>query len=163
MPAFWWVGVVLVAGQALAADATQTTASQSFEDVEVLLRVGQLQEWLGAPLTLAEGLCIQQSYGMRWPAAPTGPAGAREEDMLRLAREHCASALGSGGEAQRLVTEAKLNFRERLQRLYGLRLTIQACLNQHADAPAAEVCVVQAAARPLSAQEQRWLMAATVR
>jgi len=155
------LSVGLVGIQVMAAEPAPVPESQQLEDVQLLLRTGQLQQWLNQPITLNQGLCIQQRYSMRWPAAPTGPSTDREEDVLRLAREFCTAASGDGkDDSLRLVTDAKANFQDRLKRLYGLRLTIQACVKQSAAGQALEACVIQAAGRPLSEQEQTWLMAA---
>jgi len=157
------LSVGLISGQVMAAEPAPAPESQQMEDVQVLLRTGQLQQWLNQPITLDQGLCIQQRYSMRWPAAPNGPSTYREEDVLRLAREFCTAAAGDGkDEPLRLVIAAKANFQDRLKRLYGLRLTIQACVKQSAAAHTVEACVIQAAGRPLSEQEQRWILAAVL-
>lgn len=149
-----------MAACAVAAEPGQE-APPDAQDVESVLRTGQLRQWLGQPVTLAEGLCIQLRYPMRWPDARKGPGSDREEDALRLSREYCSAALGDGNTGpSRLVVEAKTEFRARLQRMYGVQFTIQACQKHNADAGRVAACVHLAVGRTLSEQERRWLLAA---
>jgi hypothetical protein len=157
------LGVALASITAAGAETQAPAVSQ--DDLQALLRTGQLAQWLGEPVFLAQGLCIQERYALRWPTAQSGPETEQAEDALRMARERCAesttpSAPGGTVPTTRLVSEAKAEFRRRLQRLYGPQLAIRACRQQSEEAASLDECLRLALGRPLSAQEQRWLLAA---
>lgn len=138
-----WIGTALLSAQALAAESTASPPNT--QDLQLLLRTGQLAEWFGQPITLAEGLCIQSRYTLFWPDAAKGPATNLQEDALRLAREYC-TAMATELEmplasSLRLVTEAKAAFRARLLRVHGLRLAIQACRDEGANSVKRDECL----------------------
>jgi len=150
---------------------TQALAPAPVTDNEVLtlLHIAQLSVWVGAPVSLAHGLCAQQAPNQAWLAghAPT-------DRQLERLQQHLERCLGQGGELQPgdtastltyqpgdrgLLAGARADFDTRLRRLVMLRLGLRACWKSPADSAEQAQCLQRWAGRLLSAEEQRGLLA----
>lgn len=164
------LGQVAAAG---AGDADSPSAAVNL-DARALIRAAQLQSWLDGPVPLAQALCMQQRLAARWPGAPQQALDERDRDRLRLAQEHCATAVAADDDTTdlRLVGAARATLQQQLTRLLGLQARIRDCRDRAgagdappaaAGRPALAACVAQLLGRPVGEAELRELVAAASR
>jgi hypothetical protein len=124
------------------------------EEVQSLVRVRQLSKWIGSPVALSTGLCVQQNYAGAWPQAGLNNISLRAENMLQQAWETCNTT----GEGLRLVKQVRELLQNQILRLTQPYRALSQC--QKEVVPAAEIqsCLVSAFGRPLNEEELRRLV-----
>jgi len=160
---------VLFSPLAQTQDLAPAPASVVDSDVRTLLRIAQMSDWVGEPVSLAQGICVQPDLSQEWPSGhiPTD----RQLQRLQTELERCVHQVGTpqpGAMAsplayrpgdRGLLTGARTDFDTRLRRLVMLRLGLQTCWKFPADSTDQVQCLQRWAGRRLSAEEQRRLLA----
>ncbi len=156
----------LLAWPLLAAQASPTPPLPD-SDVTALVRTAQLADWLGEPVPLDRGLCMQAQLRGRWPAADSGPATERQREALRSAADACHLSDGPGGQPRDgdrgVVTDGRAQFLVLVARLQASRQALDSCRQQPGEDSERLSCASRVVGRALNPQEQRWLLAASVR
>jgi hypothetical protein len=158
------LALALACARTSAQGASAADAADTDTDAAMLMRDAQLSEWLGEPLPPATSVCIQARLVGAWPRPRAGTLSEREEDRLRLISESCATASTGGGEvghSRGLVVSARIDFQARVERLSGLHAAVRECTAASSDGTAQARCLERVAARPITTDQARSLVAAS--
>ncbi len=132
-------------------------------DVAALVRNAQLADWLGEPVTLDQGLCVQAQLRGRWPTADSGPVTERQWEALRSAADACHLGAGTSGQPREgdrgVVTDGRAQFLVLVARLQASRQALESCRQQPAEDSERLSCASRVVGRALNPQEERWLLA----
>jgi len=144
----------------------QASPAQPLPDSEVaaLVRTAQLADWLGEPVTLDQGLCVQARLRGRWPTADGGPATEHQWEALRSAVDACHLSAGTNGQPRDgdrgVVTDGRAQFLVLVARLQASRQALDSCRQLPGEDVERLACASRVVGRTLNPQEQRWLLAA---
>ena len=126
----------------------------SEEDGQSLVRITQLAEWMGSPVSLATGLCVQRNYAGAWPASGLNDISTRAESMLHQTWETCNTT----GEGLRLVKQMRELLQGQIIRLTQPYAALSRCQSNTVPSVDRQRCLVGAFGRPLNEEEQRMLV-----
>lgn len=159
------VAAALLACPTVGAWASPTNVGDAFTDRELtaLVRSAQLGSWLGVPVSLPQGLCIQSRLHGHWPASDDGPTTERQSEALRSAADACFSTSDPAGQPRQgdrgLVTDGRAQFLVLAARLQVARQALDLCRQQPGDEAGRVACAQRVVGRSLRPEEQRWLLA----
>ncbi len=152
----WW----LLASNGQAQGQTEAEMPLATEDAQVLIDTARLEAHWQTPITLAQGLCLQDQLGAPGLRAVAGdaPMNDRMADRMRRAWEHCRPVSDEAPDV-RLVREARTRYQAAVLRLQGPMQRLRACRQQTPDQAEALVCLQRVLGRAPSDTERQWLLA----
>ena len=123
------------------------------EEVQSLIRIDQLSEWVGYPADLSTGLCVELNYPGSWPAAGLQGISQRTENMLQQTLEACNTPAND----KRLVAQIREIIQSQVLRLAQPHNDMSQCRKVAAQVVSVEKCLVFALGRPVSPAERKLL------
>ena len=123
-------------------------------DVQSLVRISQLSEWIGLPVALSTGLCVQANYAGAWPQSGLNGIPQRSENLLQQAWETCNTT----EEGLRLVKQMREILQSQIRRLAQPYAALSKCQRDAAPGIDIQKCFAAAFGRPLNKEEQRMLL-----
>ena len=123
------------------------------EEVQSLIRIDQLSEWVGYPADLSTGLCVELNYPGSWPAAGLQGISQRTENMLQQTLEACNTPAND----TRLVAQIREIIQSQVLRLAQPHNDMSQCRKVAAQVVSVEKCLVFALGRPVSPAERKLL------
>ena len=127
------------------------------EEVQSLIRIDQLSEWMGYPVDLATGLCVELNYPGSWPAAGLQGMSQRAENMLQQTLEACNTPAIDNRLVQSIRITAQANYSQQILRLRQPLGDMSQCRKVSGLQATAENCLVFAVGRPVSSTERKLL------
>ena len=128
------------------------------EEVQSLIRIDQLSEWVGYPADLSTGLCVELNYPGSWPAAGLQGMSQHAENMLRQIWEACKTPAIGNRFVQQVIKIMQINNdRQQASRLRQPHDDMNQCRKVSGPAATAENCLVFAVGRPVSSAERKLL------
>ena len=129
------------------------TLTLTSEEVQSLIRIDQLSEWMGYPADLATGLCAELNYPGSWPSAGLQGMSPRAENMLQQTWEACNTPAAD----KRLIQQMREIIQSQLLRLAQPHDDMSRCRKVEGPAATLEKCLVSALGRPVSPAERKLL------
>ena len=127
------------------------------EEVQSLIRIDRLSEWVGYPVGLATGLCVELKYPGSWPAAGLEAMSQRAENMLQQTLEACKTPAIGNRFVQGIRETVQINYSQQILRLRQPHGDMSQCRKVSGPAATAENCLVFAVGRPVSSAERKLL------
>ena len=123
------------------------------QELQSLIHIDQLSEWMGYPADLATGLCVELNYPGPWPAAGLQGMSAHAENMLQQTWEACNTPAAD----KRLIQQMRQIIQSQILRLAQPHDEMSRCRKVAGQAATLEKCLVSALGRPVSPAERKFL------
>jgi hypothetical protein len=147
-----WATALLAYGLASAEEISSDGLTR--EEGQSLVCIQQLSEWIGSPVALTTGLCVQRNYAGAWPASGLNNMSTRAESLLQQAWETCKTT----GEGLRLVKQVRELLQGQILRLTQPHAALSRCQAKTVPEIDTQRCLVSAFGRSLFEEEQRALV-----
>ena len=126
------------------------------EEVQSLIRIDQLSEWVGYPADLSTGLCVELNYPGSWPAAGLQGMSQHAENMLRQIWEACKTPAIGNRFVPHFAKIMRINMnQQQASRLRQPHDDMSQCRKDSGPAATAENCLVFAVGRPVNSAERK--------
>lgn len=133
--------------------ATPPNLSLTSQEVQSLIRIYQLSEWMGYPVDLPTGLCVELNYPGPWPSAGFQGMSARAENMLQQTWEAC----NTPANGKRLIQQMREIIQSQLLRLAQPHTDMSRCRKVAGQKATVENCLVSVLGRSVSQAERKLL------